>query len=515
MIADWYKQHGYQFLALTEHNVIAEAEVWVDAEANATRSAAVEKYIQRFGNRWAEFRTGSEKKEVRLKPLAEFRSLLEESGKFLLIPAEEISHSYAKRPIHMNGINLRDTIKPLDGKDAIETIAVNLRQIGEQRRKTARMMIGFLNHPNYGWGVRAEEMLLVEELRFFEVFNGHPSVRNYGDDLHASCERVWDIALALRLGKHGLPIVYGMATDDAHGYHAYGVGKVNPGRGWVMIKSPHLTAEGLIHGLETGEFYATSGVLFDEIKREGDELRLAIRTEAGVGYKTQFFATLKGTSLDAKPKLDKDGRELPVTADYSPDIGKGRGGIHICNASIQVHRERSICPRHGDLDQATPKPLCEGGCGSCLDATCGAVRVPQRKLQREWNGRKKAQIKMEEKRVLMQGTGYGVKVHELSVSILFCTSCSSSIFFLCIVCFFAAILLCFSPSFAAKSNRFGTAFSGSDSDAIVEREDEDLPIADSAFWAGSSRSDDGVNRWLDEIFVNSDLKLHFPEHVDS
>lgn len=322
MIVDWYKQHGYQFLALTEHNVIAESEKWIDAAANPTRKTAVEKYIERFGNRWPEFRTGSEKKEVRLKPLAEFRSLFDEPGKFLLIPAEEISHSYAKRPIHMNGINLRDTIKPIDGKDAVETIAVNLRQVSEQRRKTARMMIGFLNHPNFGWGVRVEEMLLVEELRFFEVFNGHPSVRNYGDDLHASCERVWDITLALRLGKHGLPIVYGMATDDAHGFHAFGLGKVNPGRGWVMVKSPHLTAEGLVRGLEMGDFYATTGVLFDEIKHEGDEFRLAIRTEPGVEYHTQFIATLKGTSLDAKPKFDKDGRELPVTADYSHDIGK-------------------------------------------------------------------------------------------------------------------------------------------------------------------------------------------------
>jgi hypothetical protein len=322
MIADWYKQRGYQFLALTEHNVIAEGEKWVEAEANATRKNAVEKYLERFGNRWAEFRTGSQKTEVRLKPLAEFRSLLEEPGKFLLVPAEEITHSFAKRPIHINGINLRDTVKPLDGKDAIETIAVNLRQVGEQRRKTTRMMIAFLNHPNFGWGVRGEDLLLANELRFFEVFNGHPSVRNYGDELHASCERVWDITLALRLGKHGLSVVYGMATDDAHGYHAYGLGKVNPGRGWVMIKSKHLSAEGLIKGLEAGDFYASTGVLFDEIKREGDEFRLAIRTEPGVSYKTEFVATLKGTSLEAKPKLDKDGRELPVTADYSSDIGK-------------------------------------------------------------------------------------------------------------------------------------------------------------------------------------------------
>lgn len=322
MILDWYKQHGYQFLALTEHNVIAEGEKWIDAEANATRKAAVAKYIERFGNRWPEFRTRGDKMEVRLKPLAEFRSQLEEAGKFLLISAEEITHSYSKRPIHMNGINLRDPIKPLDGKDAFETIAINLRQVGEQRRRTSRMMIGFLNHPNFGWGVRAEDMLLVEELRFFEVFNGHPSVRNYGDELHAGSERVWDIALALRLGKHGLPLVYGMATDDAHGYHVYGLGKVNPGRGWVMIKSQHLTAEGLLRGLEAGDFYPTTGVLLDEIKRQGNELSLAIHTEAGVEYKTQFIATLKGTSLDAKPKLDKDGRELPVTAEYSLDIGK-------------------------------------------------------------------------------------------------------------------------------------------------------------------------------------------------
>jgi len=29
MIADWYKTHGYQFLALTEHNLLAEGEKWV------------------------------------------------------------------------------------------------------------------------------------------------------------------------------------------------------------------------------------------------------------------------------------------------------------------------------------------------------------------------------------------------------------------------------------------------------------------------------------------------------
>ncbi|MBY0456981.1 MAG: hypothetical protein K2V38_06570, partial [Gemmataceae bacterium] len=165
MVVDWYKRHDYQFLALSEHNVLAEGERWVDAEASATRKQAVEKYAKRFGDAWLETRTAGDKKQVRLKPLAEFRSLFEDAGKFLLVPAEEITHSFAKRPVHLNGINLRDTIKPADGKDAVETVRVNVRQVAEQRAKTSRLMIAFLNHPTFGWGVRAEEMLLAEELR--------------------------------------------------------------------------------------------------------------------------------------------------------------------------------------------------------------------------------------------------------------------------------------------------------------------------------------------------------------
>jgi hypothetical protein len=360
MIADWYKTHGYQFLALTDHNIIAEGEKWADAEATATRKKAVAKYVERFGPRWAEFRYAKEKRQVRLKPLAEFRSLLEEPGKFLLIPAEEITHSFAKRPIHMNGINLRDTVKPIDGKDALETITVNLRQVADQGKKSGRVMLAFLNHPNFGWGVRAEEMLLAPDLKYFEVFNGHPGVRNYGDATHASTERVWDITLALRLGKHGLPIVYGLATDDAHGYHEYGVGKVNPGRGWVMVKSRHLTAEGVVKGIDAGDFYASTGVLLNEVVREGDTLSLAIRAEPGVTYKTQFIATLKGTSLDAKPLLDKDGKELPVTMDYSPEIGKVVAESHDLRPNYKLTGKELYVRAKVTSNKPHPNPYAKG-----------------------------------------------------------------------------------------------------------------------------------------------------------
>jgi len=320
MVADWYKSHGYDFLSLTDHNVLSDAERWVDVTPKVEKG--LQKYVDRFGSDWVERREEKEKKQVRLKPLREFRSFLEEPGKFLMIPGEEISSSYAKLPVHMNGINLRDVIPAAKGNNVAETIDVNVRGVSAQRKKTGWKMLAILNHPNFGWGVRAEDMLMSEELKFFEIFNGHPGVRNYGDPTHASCERIWDIVLTLRLAKYKLPIIHGVATDDAHGYHEFGVGKVNPGRGWVMVRSQHLSAESIVRGMEAGDFYASSGVTLDDFGRKDNELSIKIRAEAGVTYKTQFVATMRDVSLDSKPHLDKDGKGLEVTRLYSDEVGK-------------------------------------------------------------------------------------------------------------------------------------------------------------------------------------------------
>ncbi len=320
MIADWYKQHGYHFLMLSEHNVLAEGERWIDT---AKRDPALEKYLRRFGETWVERRAGKEgQPQARLKPLAEFRTLLEEPGRFLLIPGEEITQRFAKLPVHLNAVNLRDLVPPSGGDSVSETIRANLRAVADQRQRTGWRTIVFLNHPNFGWGVKAEDLLL-EELRYFEVFNGHPSVRNYGDAQHASCERIWDIALALRLGRHRLPLVYGLATDDAHNYHTRVPDKSSePGRGWVMVRAPHLGPEALVTAIEAGDFYASSGVRLKDVRRDGNRLALAIDAEPGVSYRTQFIATLRDTPLDSQPLKDADGKVLDVTRLYSAEVGK-------------------------------------------------------------------------------------------------------------------------------------------------------------------------------------------------
>ena len=322
MIADWYKRHDYHFLALTDHNVLSDGERWVDADPKGKAGLALPKYQTRFGDHWVEHREHEGKVQVRLKPLAEFRSALEVPGHFLLIPGEEISHRYAKAPIHINAINLRDAIRPADGDSVAETIAVNHRAVADQSRRGGWRTLAVLNHPNWEWGIRGEDMILTEEVRFFEVFNGHPGVRNYGDNTHPGSERLWDIVLALRLGKHHLPVVSALATDDAHGYHEFGAGKVNPGRGWIMVRAPYLSAEAIVRAMAAGDFYASTGVVLTDVRRTGDQLRLVIQAEEGVTYKTQFIATLRTASLDSEPRKDGDGKELEVTRVYSSDVGK-------------------------------------------------------------------------------------------------------------------------------------------------------------------------------------------------
>src|SRR5438309_8396850 len=54
MIVDWYKQHGYQFLALSDHNILLQREQWIEATYKNGGQAALEKYLKRFGTKWVQ-----------------------------------------------------------------------------------------------------------------------------------------------------------------------------------------------------------------------------------------------------------------------------------------------------------------------------------------------------------------------------------------------------------------------------------------------------------------------------
>ena len=230
-IADWYRQRGYHFLALSDHNTLSQGPRWMSV-ADVNKRAGLDAfavYRKRFGDAWVETRTKNGNLQVRLKPLGEFRHLVERAGEFLLIQGEEITDHFETKPIHMNASNVLETIKPQGGKSVADTMANNLSAIEEQAKRLGRPILTHLNHPNFGYAITAEELAMVTKERFFEIYNGHPDVHHLGDETHAGLERMWDIINTLRIGEMKAAPVGGLATDDSH--HYFGKGGASPGRG--------------------------------------------------------------------------------------------------------------------------------------------------------------------------------------------------------------------------------------------------------------------------------------------
>ncbi len=306
MIGDWYRERGYNFLALTDHNTLSEGMKWMPVKTAISRSDAsvMTKYRDRFGDAWVETQGEPDSVDyaVRLKPLNEFRSLLEERDQFILIQAEEISDKAEGKPVHINATNIDEAIAPAGGATVREAMQNNLRAILEHEKSHGREVLPHVNHPNFGYAMTAEDLAAVVSEQFFEVYNGHPGVNQLGDKDHPSIERMWDIVNAIRRTDLNVPPIMGIATDDSHEYH--GKPGSRPGRGWVMVRSQYLTPEHLIRAMKRGDFYASSGVSlkdvqFDESSRT---LSLTIDAKPNVTYRTEFIATLKASDKEAQAK---------------------------------------------------------------------------------------------------------------------------------------------------------------------------------------------------------------------
>lgn len=366
-IVKWYKEHGYNFFMLSDHNKLAEGERWHQVK-NAAQEKAAALYEKTFGDKWVVKRGEGKDTEYRLKTLREYSSLFSEPDKFLLINGEEITDAWEKNPIHLNGINLREVIEPRKGKDIPETIQNDVNAVHEQSAKYKQPMLVHIDHPNFQWALRLEDMLSIKGGNFFEVFNGHSGVRNYGDENRASTERMWDVMLAKRLGELHMPIMYGIADDDAHCYTSEGVGKPNPGRGWIMVRAARLAPEDIILAMEKGDFYPTTGVILKEIRFDGSTLAIDIDARPGIAYSTEFIGTLKG--FDPKP-IDrfKDPRGFLYNK-YSATIGQvlsevsgPRAAYKMTGKEIYVRAKITSTAEHpnpfqaGDFEVAWTQPV--------------------------------------------------------------------------------------------------------------------------------------------------------------
>ncbi len=325
MISDWYKQKGYDFLAISDHNVLQAKEVWVgvptvEKKRKALGKPTMEKYLARFGKDWVTTRDKDGVTEVRLKKLEEYRPLLEEPGKFLLVQAEEISAGIGKQPIHLGAVNLQEEIKPIkDLANAQEVLRANFKMVNEQSERLGIPMFTHINHPNFRWALKAEDMAAVLEENFWEIYNGHPAIFYEGDKDRVGHEKLWDIANTLRIVQFKAPPLYGVGTDDSHHYHGE---ESSPGRGWVMVHASKLDANELVKAMKAGDFYASSGVVLDDIAFADGTLRLRIHAEPGVTYKTVIRGTLEGFDATTREQKSPEGDPNPTRLLYTDDVGK-------------------------------------------------------------------------------------------------------------------------------------------------------------------------------------------------
>lgn len=319
-VTQWYVDNGYAFLAISDHNTIADSERWLAIPVSHSRFATFERYLEDSPEGWVEWEQGTDTVRVRLKTWEEYSARFQDPGRFLMMRAEEVSDGFEGKPIHVNATNIAEYVEPQHGESVVEVMQNNVNAILEQGERLQRRVMPHINHPNFIWAIRADELAMVDGERFFEVFNGHPLVYNYGDSLRDGMEKMWDVVNTIRL-RDGRPLMFGIGTDDSHHYQEVAPGRANVGRGWVMVEADALDPDTILEAMDEGHFYASSGVTLSDVRFDGSTYRVAVEPEDGVTYTIEFY----GTDADHDPAPvavnDPETGEL-ITYRYSDEVGR-------------------------------------------------------------------------------------------------------------------------------------------------------------------------------------------------
>lgn len=204
--AKWYYQNGYDFLILSEHNYFIDPKT--------------------------------------------ISSLENTHELFLLIPGMEITGA---RDVHTTAMNIERVIPyQFDSSLRSEVIQNHVDEI------KLGGGLAILNHPNLHYSIKSGDIKPVLGLHFFELYNGHPNVNNFGDFLNGSTEEMWDDLLSSGMA------IYALASDDAHQYKAINPIFSNPGRGWIMVEAANLTTQSIIESIKAGRFYSSNGVILKQ-----------------------------------------------------------------------------------------------------------------------------------------------------------------------------------------------------------------------------------------------------------
>ncbi|HEX6086035.1 MAG TPA: CehA/McbA family metallohydrolase [Thermoanaerobaculia bacterium] len=172
-VAAWYRDRGYDFLVITDHDEITT----IDAPKG-----------------------------------------------LVLIPGEEVTDRLPKKPLHVNAIGLTKVVAPQKGTTPVEVLQRNIDAV------RAAGGVPLINHPNFGWAFGADELLQLRNFTLLEIASGHPYVNTQGPP---SVESMWDALLTKGRRVYGVAVDDSHHWKKPLGDTDVAL----PGKAWVVVRA--------------------------------------------------------------------------------------------------------------------------------------------------------------------------------------------------------------------------------------------------------------------------------------
>lgn len=217
-VINLYKNKGYNFVSLSEHNIIAKNDKWVEILSSKISPGdnfnldILNKHLEILGEDFYDIKHKNKKTFLKLKSLKNLANKFNEKEKFILITSAEV---IAKK-VHMVLVNHTDEILPIESDnynrfDMFKRLTI---EKNKQIKEYKKPIILIIAHPERGYLI--EDLVKVDQTVYFEVKNTRHA--SWGCAHKSVNERLWDIALTLRFIEGKKPI-YAFSTDDAHRYY--------------------------------------------------------------------------------------------------------------------------------------------------------------------------------------------------------------------------------------------------------------------------------------------------------
>ncbi len=239
-VATWYRDHGYQFVAITDHNVLVDPAELADLEGPG----------------------------------------------FVLVPGEEISSTAGVTPVHIQALCVDHLIPGARFETPLQAVGAALDAVRAQN--------GFavVNHPNFSWAFGITDLLPLRGAYALEIWSGHPAVHSLGDGTRPSHETIWDELLTR--GRR----VTAVALDDVHTLVPLDGGSNGlPGLAWIYTFGELGRAQ-VCDALRAGRLYASSGPALPRIRVEPGSFTVWVTDPADtvvfLGSATQILAIVTG-----------------------------------------------------------------------------------------------------------------------------------------------------------------------------------------------------------------------------